>query len=68
MPTDSKSKRKSDEEECNIEIIMHEEPQNEKNITANGALKSCIISDVNLLQDFIKLTLELREIVKCALW
>lgn len=68
MPTDSKSKRKSDEEESDIEIIVHEEPQHKENITSNRAIQNCLISNVDLLQDFIKITLELREIVKCALW
>lgn len=66
MSTDSKFKHRQNEEEDDMEITIHEEPQN-LDFTSNRTQKY-IIDNANLLYNFVKITLELRELVKCPLW
>lgn len=68
MSVDIALKCKNDETESDIKIIMHRESQNDENICSNKSVNKFVISNGDLLQNFIKLTLELRELVKCPLW
>lgn len=56
------TKRKSD-----FEIIVHDESK-DNDASTSKTNQNFIISNGDLLHNFIKTTLELREIVKCPLW
>lgn len=67
MHTDSKLKNKNAEDESDISITVQQESEN-TDILSTKTNQNYVVSDADVLHNFIKSTLELRELVKCPLW
>lgn len=50
-----------------IDIIVHKEAE-DNDVLPTKIKKNFVISDEDILHNFINITLELREVVKCPLW
>lgn len=67
MYTDNNPKDKITIEESDIEITVQEKVE-DIDASATETNKSYVISDNTLLHNFVKVVLELKELVKCPLW
>lgn len=67
MNINNKQNSENEEENDDIKIIVHEDQESDS-LSHSKIRKKYIITSVNQLSDFIKVVLELRELVKCSLW